>query len=47
MEKVEIKKNIKGMLKLLLFLFGIGLMIFSDTLEYKFFGLVYMALSLN
>lgn len=45
--KIAIKKNIRFVLSVLLFLFGLGLIIFADSLEFKLFGGIYMALSVT
>ncbi len=44
--KTKIRKNIKFILSVLIFLFGLGLAIFAHDLEIKLFGLVYIILSM-
>ena len=47
MKTKEWKQISKDMFKVLLFIFGFGLVIFAKPIEIKLFGLVFITLSLN
>ena len=42
---MKYKKEIRSIFKILVFLFGLGVIIFGDTIETKFWGLLYIVLS--
>ena len=47
MNKIELHKNIQFIFSILVFLFGLGIIIFGNTIETKFFGLIYIILSMK
>jgi hypothetical protein len=40
-------KEIRFIFSILVFLFGLGVIVFGDTIETKFFGLIYVILSIR
>ncbi len=46
-KRIMLKKNIKFIVGILVFFFGLGLIIFADKLENKLFGLAYLILGVN
>jgi len=47
MEGWKIKREIRGIVKILAFLFGLGIIIAPTSAELKMFGLLYIILSIN